>query len=439
MKERSANDSSHDVALALTAAGACAALALLLGRVHHLHPNVPPASTEVRNVNVRPTAYEEGLPAVGRNVLFHDARGNVIAQKRTEEDGAAPFAITSDGAITLMMGGPTYSMVSYYGLHTGDRPAGGESEKEQEHGELGMLHVSLPKAPTGVKTIGATLGRGITSPSSGNSVELQLVPDFISHGRYSVLALAMDGDDPKAYAFLERPESQPSGAIVFDAWRTDWQTVPYRIEGLDGRAGKLKAEWRARTAEAARFEMGDTHHTLRGESVVSGEFRVPRGIHADVEWDIELESPSGIVGEMGESKGTEQATVPFGRRALPPVSELALRATEDPKRPILSFAFERPVQADFVQLRVVWGEGDSHVWDIVMPPAQSGSIRLPEIPNELGSWAPNGNMKIGVGAFEASYIDGYSALVARGIEEIEESEAEQKNIRYSVRGALRAP
>ena len=147
MSTRSTYD-SHDVTLSLVAAGVCVAMVVAMGRLHRVRPNVSVGPSEAR-ISVVPKAYEEGLPAVGRNVLFHNGRGDLMDQKRTQADGSAPGEITADGSVTILMGGTAYSMVTYYGLQKGDAPAGGESEKEQEHGELGTVRVALPKMPPG--------------------------------------------------------------------------------------------------------------------------------------------------------------------------------------------------------------------------------------------------------------------------------------------------
>lgn len=447
-------------AVAIVLAGAVLAL-LGRGASRRVEPRGGPAPVDaapapLAGPPVTVSVFDDGSPAVGREVVFHDARGEARAQATTDAAGRATGLVGPGGAVTVVVGTSTRALVTVLGVSPGEALVVGEPEDEGGLGEtLCTARVAVPPGPAGAARRTVSLGVGATEVS-GADVPMAVLRRYVVDGAFFAIAEAEDargGSLGYAHARVRAcADAGDAGAAIairaaLGPWRRDVERFEATVEGL--------APASAPNANDAPDAPETTEATLALLPPGDGRFErgTRRGERGPLRATFEAPAPLGRSGELDVARvrGDARTLVRTRRRVLPadlrfgadaflPLVVAAAVEGEGP-RPTVTYALEAapPPDADATVVRLAWPATREHVWTIVAPPDTArGRLTVPALPDALAAERPGGVAPtVAVAVVAASFVDGFADAKRRGLFAFEDPPRDADvTLRASTRGEI---
>jgi hypothetical protein len=377
-------------------------------------------------------AYEESVGAAGRIAVFQDGAGRALATVVTGEDGTAAQPVTAGDMITIAnVGANLFDLTTYVDVAPGDELVIGELEPEDGVRDFGAVPVALPGPFTGAARYDVGLGLSqIDYP--GATTTLHLTDRQIdAAGGFQVLAVARDlAGAPLAFALTSSSTGAVGTPTRLPAWRTDWDRVSFSLAYLPAGA-RATARLDLLQGESGRFPGGK----VAPADATRFDVAVPPGLGGEMEYELELREGGRERVLVQRQPRAAAVALDVDQALLPRMGQIALEPSGDPARPIVRWTVDGDAaRADFVMLRLRWGDGASR-WTVVLPPANEGRLQLPELPGVLAAWRPGDRVELAAGLVEASFLGDYRAVLRRGVEELEELPAGE-SLRVSQAGEL---
>lgn len=396
--------------------------------------------------------YEEGAPRADRWVVFHDHDGRVIARARSGRDGKASGEVPPGGMITVAQAESPRHLVTFVDVQPGDTIVIGEKDEEETVAKsVGAARVRLAAAHPGAARHVVDLGVGPTDIAPGTPITLTLLDRFIHDGkRFAVLGEALDGaGEPLAYAFAwgawddAKTKARGTADVTLGAWSKDFRTFEVALTDPPEGATSARGTLSIHAKDEDRFDRHARQTALPGTL----SFPVPPPLGSEA--SIRLEIPYGdapdrfMLLQREESLATKTA-IDLRALLVPRISAAKAEPTDARARPRLSWTLHgdaaRAREMDALLVRASWPATRENVWTVVLPPATTAPIRLPELPGELASFAPDGSpIAVAAALVEASFYDGYADVRRKGIMLLHEPPEDEKGrtlLRWSATGDL---
>ena len=361
--------------------------------------------------------FEEGTSASGRIAIFQTPDGAAREVLTTGDDGLATASIAAGDMVTVAnVSSPQYDLTTFAEVSPGDVMTVGETafEGAMGVGDIGAVPVTFSRDVVGAARYETGLGLGFVE-ASRDAPTLHLTEhDLDARGEFRVVGLARDaGGRPLAFSVGASSALTAGAPVTLPSWRTDWDTVSFSVAGL-GSADRVEAQ--VDLLQGARGR-------IRGDLVTSTASRfgveIPRDVGGELAYAVEVKAGDSVRAFHERGPARAMVAIDLDATMLPTITNVTVEASADAHRPVIRWNIAGdPAGADYLMLRLSWGEG-AHRWTIVLPPTRSGAFQLPELPVELGEWAPGADLRIAAGLIDLSSIANYSAVLRRGIEEIE--------------------
>ena len=367
------------------------------------------------------TVYDDGAPAPGVAVVFHDAAGAPVDMASTDASGEASGFAPDGGAITVAR---TISgerrLESILGVRTGDHLVVGFPEKRLGNAGTVRVHAPTAVANAGDYVIDAgctdTTTTSITSP-----VDVAIPGECVTgESPLSVLAVSRAEDGtPYSYALAESIALDGDGAadVTLSEWSLDWGDVFLSVQ--DFPAGVIGAR-----ANVAAVSDGEAFYAVSVPTVLpayegstaTAIFPYPAQLGASYEYVVALGYGEGatVTSEsvlVARDTARPQNQLLPAAGFLPPIAGAALDASR------ITWTFDAAHAATAAMAAFVSFEGDGAVrWSVLAPPDLAGEAALPALPDSLAEWRPQGDATSAVIAFaEADFIAGWDdARTQRG-------------------------
>lgn len=420
------------VALVAIAAAALAARALVRPR-----PAEAPAE---RGGTASVRVFDDGTPAAGRAVVFHDAGGGVLAWTKTDAAGRASGPMTLGGMISAVYGTSAAHLVTVTAVEPGDALVIGEEEDEGGPGKTACIaRVSVPPPPA--KTARTSISLGVNATELVDPKRPQrasVLERFLVGGRFRVLAEAFDADDrPVAHAlgWFEGCDRDAGGDAVdarLEAWSADYRTFSIALDGALPAGAKASATLALTPEGADAFVRAGRETTTERPTFA---FVAPRALGTRGDLEIEVaydERDHAVFEEKGAALG-ETMALDLRERLLPRVTDAVVEEARS-ARPVVRFRVDgSPARADAAVVRLAWPPTREHVWTVIAPPTTPGRIVLPALPDALASYRPGRDpVTVAAALVEASSFAGYEDVKKRGLEAAEQARV----MRWSSAGDL---
>lgn len=389
--------------------------------------------------------YDDGHPAQGRWVVFHDASGAIAATTRTGEGGEAAGPVGSAGSmITVAYGESIRHAITVGGVNAGDRVVVGEEEDDERLATtVCTAAVALPSAHPKAAAHTLTLGVGATPMRDPTQpVAMGVLERFVEDGGFFALAEALDAEgEAVAFAHARFDGCRTDAGRVdarLPAWSEDFRR--FEIE-LTGAEAPLTVEGRFWLAGAGSDRLERGHREATASQAVTLRFAAPAPLGAKAGFRVAVNPAKGCeraVLEQRRAVMPQKLRVPLNELLLPPV----LGVTVEPSGvggPVVKWQVGSGAGApDAVVLRAEWPQTREHVWTFVLPPDGGDRLTLPALPEELAEWRPDARfMSVAVARIEASFVNGFAEVKAKGLGEFADPEdVEESVLRYSVCGEL---
>lgn len=381
---------------------------------------------------VKVKVYDEGRPAAGRWVVFHDASGDVVSHARTDADGRASGA---GRMVTVLEPGGIAKAVTVVDVEPNDELVFGEEEDEGGAAATACTaHVSVDAPHEAAPVHVVSLGVGETEvPDLERPLLMPVLTRYLAGGEFVVLAEALGPDrEPIAFGHVTArcPDGGPAPVRVSPS-STEYRAFDVHVthDGAGAVAGEL-----AIVRGEDRFDRG--HRTATLDRSADLRFRAPRPLGSDARLRLTI-----------DRAGTDERVVIVQRRRAMPeratVDATMARPTDlavdgrVPARPAVRWKVVGEPVADATLVRVWWPTSHEHEWTVVAPPGASG-VRLPALPDELAAFRPGAaTLSAAVMIVDASYVSGYGDVRARGLGVLEEAPHDADGtLRYARVGAF---
>jgi hypothetical protein len=380
-------------------------------------------------------------------VVFHDASGRVRSTSETGADGKACGSVTSGDMVTVAYGGPSFELVTVTDVRPGEEVVVGEREGDSPTPVVGIVAPRLAGPHDGATDYALSIGVGQTTVRRvAERPTLQVLSDYVHEGTFALLAEALDASGkPLAYAVARAatPKALVPVPLVLPAWSRDWQHVEVALTGTPTWATELAVELELPGDPGQLLKRAAHVHVAGpGESVV--RFDVPKGIGRSAVVTVTASPPESRDGEHVQSlwqqrfDGVPPRVAIDLARLLPPVTAARVESTVDPARPRVSWSASDNIRdTDLSAVVVRWPEASAHRWTLVGPPQGNGPWQLPELPDALAQWRPDGSpMTAAVGWIDASEVDGYTDVLRRGLQWASDRPSRPNTLRMSMSGEL---
>lgn len=406
---------------------------LALGRVRAQHASL--------------TVYDDGRPAAGRWVVFHDAAGAITASARSNDRGEASGPVGAEGGmITVAYGESIKQAITFGGVRPGERLVVGEAEEDEEPGvTVCTAAVTLPGPHPKAASYTVTLGVGATPVADpARPASMGVLERFLEGGRFAALAEALDANgESVAFAYARFEGCQADAGVVdarLPAWSEDFRTFAIEVTGAEA-SSRVGAHFWLAGKETDRVERG-TREAAASEGVTL-RFAAPRPLETKAAYRLAVYGAEGscersVIEERREAM-PGHVQVELGDRRLPRVWDAAVERS-DPSRP--GVVWKRGpgnVAADALVVRTAWPETREHVWTLVLPPDAGDRLTLPALPEALVAWRPEPSaMSVAVALVDASFVEGFAEVKRKGLEVLGNApkHADAVRVSYSVCGDL---
>lgn len=362
----------------------------------------------------------EGLAALpGATIVIHSRGGNVLETLTTGSDGTLALAdVPLDGFVTALASFPggRGEMRTIGGLADGDVfDVDLEPEEEADLPTVQMPVISVPVF-AGAASYVIDAGACELNLAGGTSGELAITDACMdATGDADLLAIALsDAGVPLAHSSDLAVDIASNPTIAMPAWSTAFDTAAVSVAGLPEAAtvgiGDVALRGRGGLYEvileaAASVEDGEFATTKLLPPALSGPYKRVNGvllaedetlIGATVRWEE-------------EDTLTEDVVLNFSMDFLPGIVDLA-DVSEDVRRPELEWtAGFGPL--DVVVARAEWAGAIDWNWELLLPPeAADGTIRFPELPQEVLDDIPAVAPGIAILAGESDFIEGFEEM-----------------------------
>jgi hypothetical protein len=389
------------------------AVALVVGRSRP--PSSPPRPTPVGRATVR--VFDDGQPAVGRSVVFHDPNGEVIALTKTDKEGRAAGPVDRGSMVTVADTSSMTKLLTIRDVEPGDDLMVGEDEDEGGVAStVCTAMLSLPSPHARATSHVVSLGVGTTEmPDPKRPVSMPVLQRYLVDGEFVLLAEALASDhEPIAFAF-EKSTCADGGAVAVRPreWSSDYRPFRLLLTGGDGTPATATGELAIVRGED-RFERGRRSMSVSESAKL--ELRAPRPLGNDVRARLTLDYPSQervVVDERRRSM-PEETTIDL-KKLLPRPSGLAVDRSAR-GRPVVRWKSATGDATDVVLARVWWPTSHEHEWTIVGSPKAPPSFELPALPDELTALRPPaGNLDVAIALIDASWVADYRDVRRKGL------------------------
>lgn len=406
--------------------------------------------------------YDDGTLLADRVVVFHDARGEVIAETKTDAEGKAIAEVPANAMVTVAYGNSVHHLMTVTGVMPGDKLVIGEDEDEGGPGKMvATARVRMPAALAGARRYSATLGVGATDTTAGAIVPMPVLTRFVDGERkLAVLAEAFDeAGEPMAFSFrrasmsgaasVERPTTED---VTLGAWSREYRSVALAFDHAPAGVEEVGAELAVVAREMDRFDRGHQTTKLDDRGAASLKFALPRPLGSDVLFKAAI-AFAGSTDEAQLVQRTKKLAgdvkIDIREAMLPRVSGASVDRGAEVARPTVRWTVSEPSTektraADATVLRVSWPETREHVWTVVASPTAPREIRLPSLPESLRAWRPDARpQRVGVASVSASFFGSYETVKKKGIDvlseplEVEEDDNDgAASVAYAVTGDI---
>lgn len=413
-------------------------------------PPPPPSAAPLGRVVVG--VYDEGAPLAGRWVVFHDREGRVLSRAKSAADGKVTGEVPAGGMVTVAHGESIHHLVSVVDVQPNDELVIGEKDEEETVAHsVGTVSVRLPGKHPGAARYVVSLGVGPTNIEPGKPITLSVLDRFIVDGtRLRVLAEALDeAGNPIAFSFAwaawdeNKTKTHGNSDVTLGPWSTAFRTFDVALTHPPAGATSARGLLSIFSKDEDRFDQSPRRTDLPG--TLSFPVAPPLGSEAQLRLEVATGSSSERLFLLRRDESlAPKTTLDLGELLAPRIEAARVEPTEARARPALRWKIDGDPQRvsamDALIVRAAWPSTREHVWTVVMPPTASAPFRLPELPPELATWAPDDRpMTIAAALVEASFYDGYAGVRRKGImllHEPPEDEAGSTLLRWSVTGDL---
>lgn len=422
---------TRNVVLVLGAGVVAALVGRMLTTSKAPAPPAPPTPPSRVDGIAHVTVYDDGNPAADRWVVFHDAAGAVTAKAKTDKDGKASGGVANGGMVTVVVGDSVFHLFTVMGVMANDEIVAGDLEKEGGEAKTACTAlVTIPeKVPGAVKHV-VDLGTGVTEISeAGRALPIGVRERFLVAGKFRVLAEALDDKgNPLAWTHAWIAGCPNDGGVVaapLPAWSKKYKSFTFDVQNA---RGPLSGDFSLLTKAEDRFARGHRE----GTPLV---FLAPEPLGSDASYKLSMARCT--LRETREDLA-EKTTIDARDRFLAPVSDV-LVGDETTARPNVRWRVDDGgPKPDAVVVRLAWPKTREHVWTIALAPDAPRRIVVPQLPEELATWRPNGSaLTAAVATIEASFYDGFRDVAKKGLGLLEEPpEADVVSARWCGAGEI---
>jgi hypothetical protein len=393
------------------------------------------------------SVYDDGRPLADRWVVFQDSEGKVTSSTRSGADGKASGEVHAGSMVTVAFGTSVQHLVTILAVKPGDEIVIGEREDEGGSGNtVAPAKVLLPGPLASAARYAVSLGVGTTEVADvTRPLPMPILRRFlVDEGKFRVLGLALDASgEALAFAFDWGTLGATDGGdaeVRLPAWSTDWREQRIILSNPPAGLTKAAAELAIVVGEHAQFERGRREATVQGET--SLRFSVPRPLGTDTLYRLELTygtSGDKALHSRRAKSLPDDVRLDLRVALLPRISAAVVETTRDRSRPVAHWTVAGDVgSADATIVQLAWPDTREHVWTIVGPATQRPDLEVPELPEALRAWRPDGRpIRGAVGLFDVSGYAGYDDVRQKGIQPFNEPpEDDETVLRTSTTGAL---
>lgn len=372
------------------------------------------------------TVREGGVPKAGAHILLHSKSGSVVEQLVTGSDGTATSDKAHlDGMATVFaeLSGGGGEIQTIAGLSDGDEFDVNLDEDSVDLGvplgEPDVLFAPFAGAYDYVLDLGCT--SDATLSTAGVPVAVYAACTDGS-GDADLFAVARDANDaPLAYAFVEGFPAATTNSVQLPTWSTAWTDADVEITGIPANGLAILADARVRGRAGAFGLTEEGSIALAAGGTSSVVIPVPQGLggrsgvkrtHAVIfgEGVGALEGISAIFQEE-ETLATD-VSLAFETNFLPALGPIE-NASEDEARPEVEWADVDLAGIDAIIVNVEFDGAELWRWGLFAPPGMAdGSLRFPELPEDLAALLPAVDPSLTVIAADADFVDGFEELKA---------------------------
>jgi hypothetical protein len=361
-------------------------------------------------------------PAVGADVVFHDAAGIPTAHVTTDAAGRATAEVAPGGMITiLLLDGERRYRATFAGVEANDELAFA-SPRQLPSEPIGNALVAIPTFP-GAAVYRLEFGCGIIVT---NDVSVPIAADIHTRcvspdGTFHLLATALNASQGSlAYSYRRNILWEVPMVVVMPSFSED--LASYTFVGTNAPDGAVAAVMQvAFETNQLSFSSWGATPPLESGGNAGATFAYAPGFADVVESLIGVQFGTKIdvtglsyVVQRSESPSAS-LSLDLSADLLPRVSQPSYDTTE-PRRPALSWTAPLDLgKSDGAVARFAWSEsgGFAEDWTCLLPPATTAPFKLPALPEALSSWAPSASVTYRPGTiqfFDPDWVTSYREL-----------------------------
>jgi hypothetical protein len=335
------------------------------------------------------TAYDDGTPVAGADVVFSDPSGAVASHVVTDATGVASATVAPGSMITVIVKqGTSHTLYTFFAVQPGDHLVAGSPIATSN--VVGSAHVILPGAVTGATDYWADLGCDFGSGSVPFTADIDVYSSCGS--TFGVLATARDSQGTiLAWSSLTGLPITPSTNALLPAWRTD--VTPFSVAithgtPLAGLAGSLLMNHGA---------MGFLGPPMDGTLDASGARTISPGVPNDGSLDSLTVDMREVLPSMGgatilRSRFQRLASVGAGVAEdlsnLPPAltgRTIDVAPAKTTPEAAWTSAGDLAAATDGLWIEMNWSDGMGGGWEWIgiAPSTAASPLQFPDLPDSL--------------------------------------------------------
>lgn len=358
-------------------------------------------------------------PLAGAHVVFHDPDGAPVAHQTTDADGRASADVDGGGMVTVLFADDGSRLRgTIVGVERGDELAMVVSRRHVT--EVGTVRVTVAPFAGAAVYVFETACAAVYTASLAQPVAIEIRSNCLAaDGTLPLLVTARDGEGGMmaVAAIPALPWIEPMN-VVMPAWSAP-SVITLAGSAAPAGTSALFGEL-AYDVNGAFLGGSEAHTALVPGQAASFALPYAPGLGELLQARLALVYGSDLEEPDGASMLVRRMTTPtdlaldLGADLLPRLPAPSI----DPSvlgRPTATWPAVDIPAADGGGAYFVWneGSGDLEDWTVVIPPDVGGRVQLPELPEDLATWAPTAAATFGRATVlfaDADWLSSYRGL-----------------------------